>query len=212
MPRRRIVLLSSAAVAVVALVVGLLFLVPSDDSSHTAAAPATTGAAPLGGDAAAGTASPTKPTGVPTTGAVHLPGGGTAELIAAQVSKDGTMSVPERLDQATWWGATLGAPVGATLLAGHVNWQGHVGPFAELWQDQVGQQITVVDNKGRNWVYRITQLVTVAKADLPNRAKQLYGLDGDHRLVLATCGGEFVGGNEGYDDNRFAVASLVTRP
>jgi hypothetical protein len=209
MPRRRVVLLSSAAVAVVALVVGLLFLVPSDDSSPpTAAATATTGSGPPGAD----TTSPAHPTGVPTTGTVHLPGGGTAELIAAQVSKDGTMSVPQRLDQATWWGATLGAPAGATLLAGHVNWQGHTGPFAELWQDQVGQQITVVDNKGRNWVYRITQLVTVAKADLPNRAKRLYGLDGDHRLVLATCGGEFVGGNEGYDDNRFAVATLVTRP
>lgn len=209
MPRRRIVLLSSVAAVVVALVVGLLFLVPSDDSSPpTAAAPATTGPGPLG----ANTTSPAHPTGVPTTGTVHLPGGGTAELIAAQVTKDGTMSVPERLDQATWWGATLGAPVGATLLAGHVNWQGHTGPFAELWRDQVGQQITVVDNKGRDWVYRITQLLTVAKADLPNRAKQLYGLDGDHRLVLATCGGEFVGGNEGYDDNRFAVATLVTRP
>jgi hypothetical protein len=209
MPRRRIVLLSSAAVAVVALVVVVLFLVPSDDSSHpTVAATATTGPGPLGAD----TTSPAHPTGVPTTGTVHLPGGGTAELIAAQVSKDGTMSVPERLDQATWWGATLGAPVGATLLAGHVNWQGHTGPFAELWRDQVDQRVTVVDNKGRNWVYRITQLVTVAKADLPNRAKQLYGLDGEHRLVLATCGGEFVGGNEGYDDNRFAVATLVTRP
>ena len=209
MPRRRIVLLSSVAAVVVALVVGLLFLVPSDDSSPpTEAAPATTGPGPLGTN----TTSPAHPTGVPTTGTVHLPGGGTAELIAAQVTKDGTMSVPERLDQATWWGATLGAPVGATLLAGHVNWQGHTGPFAELWRDQVGQQITVVDNKGRDWVYRITQLLTVAKADLPNRATQLYGLDGDHRLVLATCGGEFVGGNEGYDDNRFAVATLVTRP
>jgi hypothetical protein len=209
MPRRRIVLLSSAAVAVVALVVGLLFLLPSDNSSPpTAAAPTTTGPGPLGAD----TTSAAHPTGVPTTGTVHLPAGGTAELIAAQVSKDGTMSVPERLDQATWWGATLGAPVGTTLLAGHVNWQGRTGPFAELWQDRIGQLITVVDNKGRNWVYRITQLVTVAKADLPNRAKQLYGLDGDHRLVLATCGGEFVGGNEGYDDNRFAVAMLVTRP
>jgi hypothetical protein len=55
-------------------------------------------------------------------------------------------------------------------------------------------------------------LVTIAKADLPKQAKQLYGLDGDHRLVLATCGGEFVGGAEGYNDNRFAVATLVARP
>jgi hypothetical protein len=187
----------------------LLFFVPTDDSSTSAAAPRITRSGPLSADT---TTTTVRPTGVPTTGSVHLPAGGTALLIAAQVSKDGTMSVPDQLDQATWWGSTLGAPHGATLLAGHVNWQGHTGPFAELWQDKVGQQVTVVDNNGRDWVYRITQLVTVAKADLPNQAKQLYGLDGDHRLVLATCGGEFVGGAEGYDDNRFAVATLVIRP
>jgi hypothetical protein len=209
MPRRRVVLLASAAAAVVVVLVGLLFLVPSNDSSHTASGPAATSSAPRAADT---TTTTVLPTGVPTTGSVHLPAGGTARLIPAQVSKDGTMSVPDQLDQATWWGATLGAPTGATLLAGHVNWQGHTGPFAELWQDKVGQRITVVDDKGRDWVYQITQLVTVAKADLPDRAKQLYGLDGGHRLVLATCGGEFVGGAEGYDDNRFAVATLVTRP
>ncbi len=208
MPRRRIVLLAAAGAAVVVVLVGLLFFVPTDNSSTTAAAPATATSGPLAADSTTAV----RPTGVPSTGSVHLPGGGTAQLIPAQVSKDGTMSVPDQLDQATWWGATLGAPQGATLLAGHVNWQGRTGPFAELWHDQVGQQVTVVDNAGRDWVYRITQLVTVAKTDLPNRAKQLYGLDGDHRLVLATCGGEFVGGTEGYDDNRFAVAALVTRP
>jgi hypothetical protein len=208
MPRRRIVLLASAAAAVVVLLVGLLFFVPTDNTSTTAAAPATASTGPLAADSTTAA----HPTGVPATGSVRLPAGGTAQLIPAQVSKDGTMSVPDQLDQATWWGATLGAPQGATLLAGHVNWQGRTGPFAELWQDQVGQQVTVVDNAGRDWVYRITQLVTVAKADLPKRANQLYGLDGDHRLVLATCGGEFVGGTEGYDDNRFAVATLVTRP
>lgn len=208
MPRRRIVLLASAAAAVIAVLVGLLLFVPSDHPSSTAAAPATTGS----GSPPPSSTNTVLPTGVPTTGSVHLPAGGTAQLIPAQVSKDGKMSVPDQLDQATWWGATLGAPRGATLLAGHVNWQGHTGPFAELWQDTVGQQVTVVDNAGRDWVYRITRLVTVAKADLPDRAQQLYGLDGDHRLVLATCGGEFVGGTEGYDDNRFAVATLVTRP
>jgi hypothetical protein len=209
MPRRRILLFASAAAAVVVVVlVSLLFFVPRDGSSTVAAAPATSGSGPVAAD----TTTTVLPTGVPTTGTVHLPAGGTARLIAAQVSKDGTMSVPDQLDQATWWGATLGAPHGATLLAGHVNWQGRTGPFAELWQDKVGQQVTVVDNAGRDWVYRITQLVTIAKADLPKQAKQLYGLDGDHRLVLATCGGEFVGGAEGYNDNRFAVATLVARP
>ena len=106
MPRRRIVLLASAAAAVVVVLVGLLLFVPKDNSSTTAAAPATASSGPLAADPT----TTVRPTGVPTTGSVHLPDGGTAKLVPAQVSKDGTMSVPDQLDQATWWGATLGAP------------------------------------------------------------------------------------------------------
>jgi Sortase domain len=150
------------------------------------------------------------PTGVPVV-AVRLPAGGSATLLRANLTSDGALPIPEKLDQATWWGAQFGAEHGATLLAGHVSWKGQPGPFEELWRDQAGQQVTVVDSQGRDWVYRITELVTVHKNDLPQHAEQLYGQRGKHRLVLATCGGDFVGGTEGYADNRFAIAELVTR-
>lgn len=145
-------------------------------------------------------------------GTVRLPHGGTATLVRREVTPDGTLPIPDGLAEATWWGAGLGADRGVTLLSGHVNWGGRTGPFAELWQDRPGQEITVTDQAGQRWVYRITDVVTLHKDELPRHAERLFSQEGRHRLVLVTCGGDYVGGTDGYRDNRIVTAQLVTRP
>ncbi|MEU6643384.1 class F sortase [Saccharomonospora sp. NPDC046836] len=145
-------------------------------------------------------------------GTVRLPGGGTARLVRKEVSADGTLPIPDGLDEATWWGATLGADRGVALLSGHVNWAGQTGPFAELWRTAPGAEVTVVDEGGGRWVYRVAEVLTVHKNELPGQAQRLFGQDGPHRLVLVTCGGDYVGGTDGYVDNRIVTAELVTRP
>ncbi|MEU3622330.1 sortase [Amycolatopsis coloradensis] len=145
-------------------------------------------------------------------GTVKLPGGGTAKLIRKELTADGTLPIPEGLDEATWWGSKLGADQGASLLSGHVNWKGEKGPFDELWRLKTGQEVNVVDTDGGKWVYKIGEVVTVHKTKLAEQAEKLFGPDGPHRLVLVTCGGEYVGGTDGYEDNRIVTASLVSRP
>lgn len=145
-------------------------------------------------------------------GTVKLPGGGTAKLIRKELTADGTLPIPEGLDEATWWGSKLGADQGASLLSGHVNWKGEKGPFDELWRLKTGQEVNVVDTDGGKWVYKIGEIVTVHKTKLAEQAEKLFGPDGPHRLVLVTCGGEYVGGTDGYEDNRVVTASLVSRP
>lgn len=145
-------------------------------------------------------------------GTVRLPEGGTAALVRRELTEDGTLPIPDSLDEATWWGAELGAERGAALLSGHVNWNRVTGPFEELWRNRPGQEVRVVDTAGGTWVYRITEVVTVDKHDLPSMAERLFGQDGPHRLVLVTCGGDYVGGTDGYEDNRIATAELVRRP
>ncbi|MBK1786573.1 sortase [Prauserella sp. ASG 168] len=145
-------------------------------------------------------------------GTVRLAEGGTATLVRKEVTPDGTLPIPDGLDEATWWGAELGAPQGVALLSGHVNWDGRTGPFDELWRSRAGQDVTVVDVGGDRWVYRVTDVVTLHKNDLPAHAERLFDQGGEHRLVLVTCGGDYVGGTDGYEDNRIVVAELVTRP
>lgn len=145
-------------------------------------------------------------------GTVELPGGGTAKLIRKELTADGTLPIPEGLDEATWWGTKLGAEQGASLLSGHVNWKGAKGPFDELWRLKTGQDVSLVDTDGGKWVYKISEIVTVHKTKLAEQSEKLFGPDGPHRLVLVTCGGEYVGGTDGYEDNRIVTASLVSGP
>ncbi len=149
---------------------------------------------------------PPSPTQAP--GTVRLAGGGTATLVRRDVV-DGVLPVPDGVREATWWGAPFDGRTGATVLAGHVNWKGATGPFAELWNAGLGDRVTVVDDQGRTFAYVVRQLVTVHKNDLPNRAQELFGQDGGHRLVLVTCGGRWVGGSDGYEENRVVIADPV---
>ncbi|WP_084628628.1 class F sortase [Amycolatopsis nigrescens] len=143
-------------------------------------------------------------------GTVRLPDGGTAKLVRREVTRNGTLPIPRGLEEASWWGAKLGAPKGASLLSGHVNWGGTKGPFDQLWRIRAGQNVTVLDARGLPWIYRVDEIVTLHKDELPKHAPQLFGQDGPPRLVLVTCGGDYVGGTDGYRDNRVVTASLVS--
>jgi len=156
------------------------------------------------------TTTPAPPTAPPPAaqvpGTVRLPEGGLATLVRAEVTADGVLPVPEGVGEATWWGVELGAAEGATVLAGHVNWKGVTGPFDELWRAEAGRDVTVVDTAGTSFRYRVDRVVTVRKEELPQRAVELFGPRGGHRLVLVTCGGRWVGGGTGYEENRVVVA------
>ncbi|UUV34136.1 class F sortase [Amycolatopsis roodepoortensis] len=197
-------ILIGAAIFVVAAVVAVLVFTGKSDS--------VVAAAPGQADTSAGQQAQAPADTGQAPGTVRLPGGGTAKLIRKELTADGTLPIPEGLDEATWWGAKLGADQGASLLSGHVNWKGKKGPFDELWRLKTGQQVDVVDTDGGKWVYKIGEVVTVHKTKLAEQSEKLFGPDGPHRLVLVTCGGEYVGGTDGYEDNRIVTASLVSRP
>jgi hypothetical protein len=145
-------------------------------------------------------------------GTILLPAGGTAQLVRTEVTSDGRLPIPRGLSEAAWWGAKLGADHGASLLSGHLNWAGKKGPFDELWSIRPGQEVSLMDKAAVHWVYRVTEVVTLSKEDLPAQAPRLFGQDGPHRLVLVTCGGDYVGGTDGYRDNRIVTAGLVSHP
>lgn len=141
-------------------------------------------------------------------GSVRLPAGGSATLVRKEV-EDGVLPVPDGIGEATWWGTDLASDEGATVLAGHVDWKGARGPFAELWQAQNGREVVIADHSGQEFRFRIKQIETVRKEELPARAVEFFGPRGPHRLVLVTCGGTWVGGRQGYEANRVVIAEPV---
>lgn len=181
----------------------LATVAPAPSSTGPSAPPASRAAPPAG----AGVPQATQGTQLPNT--IRLPRGGTAYLVHVEVASDGSLPIPSGVDQAVWWGTGLNAAAGATVFAGHVNWAGVTGPFAELWQDQVGAVISVRDNAGNQLRYKVTQVMTLDKSQLPQQAPALFSPTGPQRIVVATCGGEWVGGSLGYADNRVLVAYPV---
>ncbi|WP_285611263.1 class F sortase [Actinokineospora globicatena] len=149
---------------------------------------------------------PRQPVAGQRPGTLRLAKGGTATLVRKELGPDATLPVPSGVKEATWWGAGLDAPTGASVFAGHVNWKGATGPFSELWSSRVGDLVSVVDDEGTQWRYRVTRVETVSKHDLPARAEEFFGQTGPHRVVLVTCGGQWVGGSDGYESNRVVIA------
>lgn len=138
--------------------------------------------------------------------AVWLPDGGVARLVRREVGPDGTLPIPDGVHNAAWWGADLDARSGTTVLAGHLNWRSTTGPFAELWRARPGEHVEVVNEHGRIRRYKITEIRTLAKDDLPQRAPALFRQDDAHRIVLVTCGGRWIGQASGYESNRIVIA------
>jgi hypothetical protein len=201
-------ILAGAAVFVVAAIV-LVLTVFSGDGGQTAQA-----GGPAPSTASAGSVQDDAPAAPPTQrpGTVVLPGGGMAKLIHEDVAADGALPIPQNLGDAAWWGAELGAEHGVTLFSGHINWKGQKGPFDELWRLKTGQDIDIADTKGGHWTYRVSEISTIHKDELAARSEELFSQEGPHKLVLATCGGEYIGGTTGYEDNRIVTAALVSRP
>ncbi|WP_177220979.1 class F sortase [Lentzea xinjiangensis] len=141
-------------------------------------------------------------------GSVRLPSGGTATLVRREV-ENGVLPVPDGIGEATWWGTELAGTEGATVLAGHVDWKGAKGPFAELWQAQNGREVVIADSAGKEFRFRIKQIETVRKEQLPARAVEFFGPRGPRRLVLVTCGGTWIGGQQGYEANRVVIAEPI---
>lgn len=197
--------------ALTAVIAGATLLASAPAASR-GSAPGPAEAVPVGG-ARPGPSDPdseeARPPGPQPENSVRFPGGGTSALVRAELTADGTLPIPGGVDRASWWGAEFGAETGTALLAGHVDWYGSIGPFDELWRQRPGDVVSVRGPDGHRWDYRVVDVATVHKRDLATRAPTLFSQDGRHRLVLVTCGGDYLGGTDGYSDNRIVTAEPV---
>jgi sortase (surface protein transpeptidase) len=132
----------------------------------------------------------------------------TSALMRLGRAADGTMQVPPNADVVGWYtgGPTPGA-LGPAILAGHDDWAGKDGAFAELKLLAPGDEITVNREDGSLAVFAVTKVEQRAKAAFPTG--EVYGPINHAGLRLITCGGQFDADSGHYKDNVIVFADLV---
>lgn len=149
-------------------------------------------------------------------GAVHememLIDGKSAPIDFVQLTDQGSLIPPTDVSRLGWYSASAipgekGA-AGSSVITGHVNevnqGDGYAARFADL---KAGDTVTVkVDGESRDFTVSKNPIQVVKGAQMPEVVNDAVG---ENRLVLITCGGEFVGGTLGYADNIIVEATPV---
>lgn len=137
---------------------------------------------------------------------------GTAPVEMVGLTAEGALIPPEDVSRLGWYASSAipGDPnsKGSTVITGHVNHQTQGQGFAyNFTQLSAGDEVSVLID-GTTHTYRVTKPPFRASKEgaLP---EEVNDSTGENKLVLITCGGEFVGGTLGYADNVFVVAEPV---
>ncbi|QWC86842.1 class F sortase [Nocardioidaceae bacterium] len=157
---------------------------PTSSSDAVAAAspsPAQGDASRIGRRTPVGEAAP--PTGI-TVPALGMK----ARVVPVEVSPDGVLDPPSDVSLVGWWqrSAPLGVESGQTVLTGHSVHDGG-GVMDDLEQLETGDRVRVF-SEGALARYRVADVEVWSKAELAERALEIFGQDRDpDRLVLVTC-------------------------
>ncbi|MGW4155033.1 class F sortase [Micromonospora chersina] len=134
----------------------------------------------------------------------------TAPVTPVGQARDGSIDVPPLTQhhQTGWYnrGAVPGEP-GRAIIVGHVDTKSGPAVFYRLHDLKPGDRIEVTREDRSVVTFKVDTVEYFDKANLP--ADRVYGDSGPAELRLITCGGEWVGGHTGYQDNVIAFASLL---
>ena len=139
-------------------------------------------------------------------------GGDVAAVDPVQLTDTGSLIPPVDVQRLGWYSASAvpGAegPVGTSVITGHINYQGQGTGYAARFANlALGEEFDIlIDGEPRT--FRVTQ----APYRLPKGSDfppEVNDMNGPNRVVLITCGGQFVGGSLGYADNIITIAEPV---
>lgn len=131
-------------------------------------------------------------------------------------SQAATLAPPEDLTKVGWYGrsAWFGQNNGSSVMTSHINYAGKASYGSIFITLKKGDPITITDQKGNVYHYVVeADPFYLNKSNQEEYKKQtkntINKMDGENKLVLVTCGGAYVGGNLGYEDNVIVSAKLA---
>lgn len=126
-------------------------------------------------------------------------------VLPAGVDDENELDVPPDARSLVWYrhGPVPGAR-GSAVIAGHLNWEGVTGLFAELERTPVGAEVTVGFDDGSQRSFRVSAVELVPKPAVS--VNGVFARDGARVLRLVTCGGEFDDSVNSYRSNVVVTA------
>jgi len=149
--------------------------------------------------------------------AVRVPAIGVdSQVVVVGREPDGAMEIPSDVRTVGWYDPFAGAGVvpgerGTAVIAGHVDsrTQGR-GAFWLLRDLAPGDVIEIAHADGSATRWQVDDVVRHPKTDIP--IDDIFTFDGDERLALITCGGQFDRSLGAYLDNYVVMASRRDAP
>lgn len=134
----------------------------------------------------------------------------TAEIIPVGLEPNSVMEVPPDIRDVGWYFPTapLTLDSGSTVLVGHRDGtRDPNGVFRNLEELEPGRVIRVMDSTGALHAFRVESVTALPDAVFAERASEFFLSSGGSRLVLLTCGGEYVRDADGYQSTVVVVAT-----
>jgi hypothetical protein len=133
-----------------------------------------------------------------------------ADVVEVGRADDGSIATPveDPASTAGWYG--LGPSPGedgTAVIVGHVDTASKPAVFSKLGQLSAGKLVEVNRKDRRVATFTVESVERFGKTSFP--ADRVFADAASPRLVLVTCGGEWVGGDVGYADNVVVFAHLA---
>jgi hypothetical protein len=133
-----------------------------------------------------------------------------ARVVVVGLEPDGAMEIPSDVRTVGWYEPFEGAGVapgepGTAVIAGHVDsrTQGR-GAFWSLRELVPGDVVEIDHSDGTSTRWLVESVVRYPKTDIP--IEEIFTFEGEERLALITCGGEFDRPTRSYLDNYVVTA------
>jgi sortase (surface protein transpeptidase) len=126
------------------------------------------------------------------------------------MADDGSIAVPplSRHDEVGWYDRSpTPGEFGPAILVGHTDTLDGESVFHALPRLRPGARVEITRRDRSIAIFEVNSVERFGKSKLP--ADRVYGDYHRPGLRLITCGGRWIGGSTGYQDNIVAFASLV---